>query len=227
MRDGRPGKPRVPPKKGERVERAECRASGADGEPARAAGAGRAVVFVDVDGVLNGNGQPDDRDCFWPDGHEAAMREGYLVLSRDRLERFAQLVLAQDLDIVLSTSWRLVEPARAALLAAFAEAGIDCASRVLGDTPDLSQTSEGLYPAGVRGDELAAWLECHGWPPWIAIDDGPMATDEAESHRPAPLMPGHFVMTDGSEGLDEEAAQMAAALLRERRRSWQGGSAAQ
>ena len=143
------------------------------------------------------------------------MREGYLVLSRVRLNRFAELVHAHNLGIVLSTSWRLDATARAALLAAFAAVGIDCAARVLGDCPDLSQTSDGLYPAGVRGDEMASWLERHGWPPWIAIDDMPLATPEAEAHRqrPTPLMEGHFVCTEADIGLSDEMAGVAGALL--------------
>lgn len=174
-------------------------------------------MFVDVDGVLNGNGQPDDADCFWPEGHESAMRDNYLVLSRLRLDRFARMVTAHDLDIVLSTSWRLDATARAALLAAFSAVGIG--ARVLGDTPDLSQSSEGLYPGGVRGDEIRAWLEqlVGRRPAWVAIDDMPMATAEAEAHRPTPLMPGHLVCTDGGVGLSEADAERAGALLAEQR----------
>jgi hypothetical protein len=184
--------------------------------------AGRAVVFVDVDGVLNYNSPSDDADLFWPNGWKEAMCDNCLSLSQTLLRRFAALVSAQDLEIVLSTSWRLDATARSVLLAAFAEVGIECAARVQEDTRDLSRTSQGLYPGGVRGDEIADWLERHGWPVWIAIDDMPLGTPEAEDHRQTPLMDGHFVNTDGSVGLSEEMAMAAAALLAQQRASRHG-----
>lgn len=48
----------------------------------------------------------------------------------------------------------------------------------------MLQTSEGLYPAGIRVDEIASWLESNGHPDWIAIDDAPMGTEQAQVQRP-------------------------------------------
>ena len=62
-------------------------------------------------------------------------------------------------------------------------------------------------------DELADWLERHGHPPWIAIDDCPMGTPEAQEHRVGTLMDGHFVNSVAEEGLSEEMYRMAEMLL--------------
>ena len=211
-----PGRAIVPPRKGER--RPPNAGSSAARAPATTSApltvskpAAGPVIFIDVDGVLNACNQPDDSDLYFPSGREAEMRDSYLVLSATRLSRFAELVKAHDCRIVLSTSWRLMALARTVLLAAFAEHGIE--ARVLGDTPDLSQTSEGSYPAGVRVDEIGAWLAQNGDPPWIAIDDGPMGTTLAQEHLEEPLMDGHFVNTECDEGLTEEMSKAAGALL--------------
>jgi hypothetical protein len=168
---------------------------------------GHAVIFIDVDGVLNGDGQPDDTDCLYPFGHEELMRANYLVLSRQRVLRFAVLVEQSCAMVVLSSSWRLDPVPRAALLAAFEEVGI--ASRVHPtDTSDLVGVSDGVYPAGVRADEIQEWLERHGnIDRWIALDDMPMAAQAPE------LLTGHFVCTEASEGLTEADAFEARSLL--------------
>ena len=148
----RPGRAIAPPRKQEtsgEVAAASCSVAAhvAGGRPDGVAAAARTaptpttsgpVVFIDVDGVLNAAGQPDDADLFYPDGFEAAMRENYLVLSAERLSRFAAFVARHDCRIVLCTSWRLDVLPKAALLTAFAAHGIQ-RDRVLGDTPDLSQ----------------------------------------------------------------------------------------
>lgn len=175
-----------------------------------------AVVFIDVDGVLNTTGELDDADCFYPYGCETVMRENCLVLSKRLLDRFAACVSIWDVQLVLSTSWRLDAQAREVLVKAFIAVGIDPA-RVIGDTPDLSQTSEGVYPAGVRVDEIASWLDCHGNPPWVAIDDMPMASEQAEMHRTVSMMPGHFANTDADTGLHEDLVQIVGDLLHRQR----------
>lgn len=145
-------------------------------EPQGEASESRPVVFLDVDGVLNDNGQPDNDDCFYPPGHEVGMRENYLVLSHVMLHRLALVVAAHNCRIVLSSSWRLNAIPRAALLAGLQAVGIDVSAQVHPtDTPDLIGMSDGVYPAGVRVDELQEWLKRHHNPPWIALDDAPVS----------------------------------------------------
>ena len=221
----RPGRAILPPKRGEvrhpktaQVPPPTAASSTTIATTTIATTGKHPLIFIDVDGVLNASGQPDDHDLYWPAGHEASMRDNYLVLSAERLKRFAALVVEYDCHIVLSTSWRLDTLPRTVLLSAFAELGID--SHVVGDTADLSQTSEGVYPAGVRVDEICEWLDRHGssGASWVAIDDAPMGTEVAQEHRPraegAPMvMEGHFVCTDSDEGLTEAVCHQAVQLL--------------
>ena len=98
-------------------------------------------------------------------------------------------------------------PSSPALLAALAEFGV-AASRVLGSTPDLQWSSEGVWPNGTRVDEIAAWLASapEDALPWVAIVDMELA-----AHAP-PSLADHFVLTDACDGLTEACA----AAVRER-----------
>ena len=184
------------------------------------------VLFIDVDGVLNTSDtclNSDHPDRFYPEGWTGRMQSQALVLSRSRLERFAELVSALDASVCLSTSWRTdANVARPALQAALSELGV-ADFRLLGQTPDLHGSSDGVWPVGTRVEEISTWLACQALERkhvplfWIAIDDMELAK------HAAPELAEHFVETECDAGLtDERAAEVRARAERLARRGTGG-----
>jgi hypothetical protein len=165
----------------------------------------RPLIFLDVDGVLNSTSDADEDD-FYPESFEDRMRDNALRLSRPFLSNLADLVISTSADIVLSTSWRTDSKVAApALCAALHHHGIACP---IGATPDLYGISEGLFPAGVRVDEITAFVAEQEYPRrWIALDDLDLAT-----HAPSELT-GHFLLTDSESALTDGCVAEARRLL--------------
>jgi hypothetical protein len=123
------------------------------------------VIFVDVDGVLNSNGER---------GHRA----GTHGLDIACVERLKALAHRTDAQLVLSSSWRHHEDAKAQLKAV----GLT----FIGETPRFKYAE--------RPEEIDAWLRLHPKvTQYVIIDD---------DHTFLPHQP-HF-RTDWTKGLTHE-----------------------
>jgi len=142
-----------------------------------------AVLFLDVDGVLNKVGTRERS----PHG-TYGIEQGMVKLLRD-------IVAATDCKICVSSTWRKYDNLMKHLCD---ELGGNLETRIIGKTPVLDrQMDSGIWVGKVRGDEIQAWLDEHPEVTRFVIldDDGDMAH----------LMP-HLVLTHGCEGLTPEIA---------------------
>lgn len=144
---------------------------------------GSAVLFLDVDGVLNKVGTRERS----PHG-TYGIEQGMVKLLRD-------IVAATDCKICVSSTWRKYDDLMKHLCD---ELGGNLETRIIGKTPVMDrQMDSGIWVGKVRGDEIQAWLDEHPEVTRFVIldDDGDMAH----------LMP-HLVLTHGCEGLTPEIA---------------------
>lgn len=148
----------------------------------------RALLFQDVDGVLNHNA-------------------GGERLDPELLRQLGDVVRTSDAGIVISSAWRKYPRAMKEELIPrlHHDAGIPL-ERILGTTPSLCPGVE------CRAKEIETWfhehpgvLAPHG--KWVAIDDR-----DLEAQNPA-FMKGHFVRTAAVDGLTASKAQEAKRLL--------------
>ena len=146
-----------------------------------------AIIFLDVDGVLNSR-VTRERGDHWPD---------QTMLSHLR----ALVAGAGGAGVVLSSTWRLDESLRAAVATALAEHGLS----VDGCTPDFETPA-----TGDRVDEIFAWLRKHraDATPWLALDDIDLVALNGK------LPHTHFVRTKDSVGLTASLADECVAKLR-------------
>jgi hypothetical protein len=137
----------------------------------------RRVIFLDVDGVLN------HAEAFrlWED------RFGRDVLDHGCVRRLVELARDTGAEVVISSTWRLMEDAHRIISVALWTHGIE----LVGQTPDLWSTD--------RADEIRAWLADNpDVSRYVVLDDDPTAAIE-----------GHTVLTDWNGGglTDERAAE--------------------
>eukprot|EP00747_Dinoflagellata_sp_TGD_P031643 gnl/TRDRNA2_/TRDRNA2_135448_c0_seq1.p1 gnl/TRDRNA2_/TRDRNA2_135448_c0~~gnl/TRDRNA2_/TRDRNA2_135448_c0_seq1.p1 ORF type:complete len:411 (+),score=52.94 gnl/TRDRNA2_/TRDRNA2_135448_c0_seq1:76-1308(+) len=159
------------------------------------------VIFLDVDGVLNGHGTD-----FEAEEHKAQPPGAPCALDRRCLRRLRELLRRTQSRIVVSSSWRTDSRSLQALMAACNHAGIR--SRVFIDqTPELRRPSS---LAAQRAEEILLWLSKHrvkyGVERWVALDDLPLA-------RACPEVAGHAVRTSPSTGVQDEDVQLAERIL--------------
>jgi hypothetical protein len=141
---------------------------------------GSAVLFLDVDGVLNRVGTRE-RSPHGTYGVETA-----------KVELLCEIVGATDCDIVVSSTWRKYDD----LMTHLHDRLENLSARIIGTTPVLDRrTDSGLYVAKVRGDEIQAWLDEHPEVNRFVIVD-----DDSDMAHLAP----HLVKTNGREGLTAE-----------------------
>lgn len=146
------------------------------------------VIFLDVDGVLN------CRATFM------AQQDKHHVLDEELIARCNALVRETGARIVLSSTWRLLPEARAALKASPLDT-----SAMIGSTPTGGEVSAHLFSGQQRGDEIASWLSEHPEVErYVIIDDD-------SDMRPEQLP--WFVKTDFASGLTEECSARAKQLL--------------
>lgn len=115
------------------------------------------LLFLDFDGVLHPeNLRTEDRDqlfCELPLLHEI-------------------LRATPKVEVVFSTSWRLLYP-RQELIQMVTKEAPDLAPRFIGHTPvlDVKDRPQGII--GLREDEICRWLSLNGQEnrPWLALDD--------------------------------------------------------
>lgn len=131
------------------------------------------VLFLDVDGVLN-----------------TSRSRSIFALSRPLVRRVERIVNETDCDIVVSSTWRLLDEGWYRLKRKLEYRGI----RLAGATPDLRFGKNGIW----RGHEIAAFLQLHDSIERYAIvdDDSDMLDFQLR----------HFFQTDPDYGLTDTIA---------------------
>jgi hypothetical protein len=136
------------------------------------------VLFLDVDGVLNGED----------------VAGGYSGVNNDLIMLLKQIIEETNCKIVLSSTWRLNPAARNYLLHFLkSRADINVEDIIIGDTPRI--------PNVPRSDEIEKFLNGHRFRrhntviTWCAIDDMPLKAQRPE------FMSDHFVQTNYRTGL--------------------------
>ena len=143
------------------------------------------IVMLDIDGVLN-------REFKYYDG----------VAIEPRLAtRVARLVAKLDAQVVVSSDWRHFY-SLSELRLILNHFGI-ASQRVLGTTEVPREQGE-----GVRGHEIAQWLQGHGHPVRLAILD-----DNHEGRFNMDVVREWFVKTNPRKGILPANIQQAHALL--------------
>ena len=167
-----------------------------------------AVIFLDVDGVLNSQntrlragGNPLSLEASWPAPELLA-----------RLKRITEA--ASSCGIVLSSSWRLQEEETAAVEAALASAG--CPG-LYDKTPELDNPRGGAVD---RAQEILKWLSQAKLPlrAWVALDDL-----DLHGWCPELISEEHFELTDDAVGLSNANVESAIAKLHRQLADAQGG----
>lgn len=182
--------------------------------PRDARPAGRAVIFLDVDGVLHPldpRGLPARADF----DELTARSEAELDLDstatasvvrgefeEENMRAMRACVAECGASIVLSTTWRETEPQRRAVDQQLVKHGLPAS---IGCTPRLPLL-EGGRPA-----EIEAWVREHRPARWVAIDDQELDAERAHARA---LPAQHFVRTDPARGFTAEDAARVKELLR-------------
>ena len=150
-----------------------------------------AILFLDIDGVLNGHEQ---------DGH------GYCRIQAGPIVHLNRILAETGARLVISSSWRYLVHSGAMTLEGFSYMlithGIGCHGRLGGITCRDEE-------AGPRGAQITRWLDQlprrGEGPAYVVIDDD----DDGVTGAGHPL-----VRTDGRVGLTHEDADAAIAILR-------------
>ena len=152
-----------------------------------------AVLFLDVDGVLNASGKTTQRF------------HGLLGICPDMMARLLRILRETGCKVVLSSTWRKHPEHVKHLRENWGALGDE---RMMGMTPVLdAQSGAWLWTAQSRGTEIAAWLSQNPDVKHFVIldDDGDMAH----------LLP-HLVQTDTFEGLTDRITDDVIRRLNER-----------
>ena len=138
---------------------------------------GEAVLFLDVDGVLNRG----------PDSGQG--------LESDKVALLQRIVAFSDPLIVVSSTWRYEPRGSARLMLLLQSAG----ARYGGCTPVPEEKTEGGILIGkTRGEEIQQWLDLNGRPSrFVILDDDSAGMENLTEHA---------VKTQTSVGLTEELA---------------------
>lgn len=144
------------------------------------------LLFLDVDGVLN------NPSTSWDANHCGI---------EDELLKYLKFIVQRTgCKIVLSTTWRLMDDAKAVLLHTLkTRADLNIDDLVIGQTPSLKQRG------GHRTHEIAEYLRLNSYRynvvSWCALDDLALHKYDDFSRQ---FMAGHFVRTDKRIGLTPE-----------------------
>jgi hypothetical protein len=137
------------------------------------------ILFLDFDGVLN-----------------VPSHYGNEMFEMSRLKRLEALVLAYDLQVVISSSWR--ETFSLDDIKGFMSDSSIC-NRIIGVTPIVNQGKNPPYAFGIRQREVEQWMEENGYAgKWVALDD---------DHRIFDLGCENLVKCEFSDGFDEDAGR--------------------
>lgn len=175
----------------------------------------KAVLFLDVDGVLNtsrcfryyaAKTEPKDGSLLFVDNLFKSVERFTAPLEKVLLANLKLIVdVVPNLSIVISSTWREDVSLRRFLVAALKKSRIDVDRIIIGDTPILSDKC--------RGCEVRQWLDMHPeYSNYVIVDDNFKASFQKYhlAHR--------FVMTylgpfHSEEGLTEHAAEKVVALF--------------
>jgi hypothetical protein len=149
------------------------------------------ILFLDIDGVLNGH----EQDAY-----------GYCRIQPGPVVHLNRILAETEARLVISSAWRYLVHSGAMTLDGFTYMlithGIVCHDRLAGVTCRDEE-------AGPRGAQITRWLDQHPrrieGPAYVVIDDEDAGMTDA----------GHpLVRTDGRVGLTHRDADAAIAILR-------------
>jgi len=146
------------------------------------------LLFLDVDGVINNPNTAWNADI------------SGRGIEDELLEYIKFIVQSTGCKIVLSTTWRLMDDAKAVLLHSLkTRCDLDVDDVVIGQTPSLKQVG------GHRTHEIAEYIRVNSYRynvvSWCALDDMSLHKYDDFSRQ---FMAGHFVRTNKRTGLTEE-----------------------
>ena len=160
------------------------------------------ILFLDIDGVMNGS----ILDIL------KSPSEQHRIFSLDRVKRLKIILESTDCKIVLSTAWRRSNDGKERIKKQLISDGIKWNDIYLGDTPIFgfndnygNDPGSNDYP---RPFEIKAFLDKlksdnkYIIKSWCAVDD----MDLMFGHKSKIIMQGHFVKTDGCQGLTDDDA---------------------
>jgi len=104
------------------------------------------ILFLDIDGVLNNDGQDWTIERSW------TIHDPSVALLNRLLDEIP------DLNIVISSTWRVKDRGQEATVNHLVKHGFKHASRVIGSTPDFGDTTNAWFR---RGEECLEWIELH------------------------------------------------------------------
>jgi len=146
------------------------------------------ILFLDVDGVLNGKNY------------------GYGGVDDSLLALLKTIIEETGCKVVLSTTWRLNQSARATLLHFMkARADINVEDIIIGDTPSLKGKQRAFEIESFLHSEW--FVSRYAVTAWVAVDDLPLNT-----HHPA-FMKDHFIRTNYRTGITPADAFGAVHIL--------------
>lgn len=131
------------------------------------------VLFLDVDGVLN--------------NQEDLKNNGMLYACADKIAILKKIVDETDVQIVLSSTWRILKKYRDHIKWCLRKQGM----KIIDKTPRPPKMS--MYWS--RAEEIKAWLDENDVLDYVIIDDDPRAEIE-----------GHFFKTSFDTGLTDDIA---------------------
>jgi len=144
------------------------------------------VLFLDVDGVLNGY---NTRQTVF----------GWTFVDDDKIENLKQIIDATGADIVLSSTWRICkdDPKEHNLYNKLCDKLAEHGLFIMDVTPQLP---------GVRGVEIKAWLDAHPeYTEFVILDDD-------NDMQP---IGKYLVQTGLLKGLEQKHVDMAIKILNE------------
>lgn len=148
------------------------------------------VVFLDIDGVLNGHEMNDHPHC-----------KSYSI-NKKSVKHLNFILDETGAKIVVSSAWRYMVHGGAMTLQGFEYLlrthYVACAGRILDVTPRDEQIA-------LRGEQIRAWLNSHRVESYVVLDNLDLGITAC----------GHpFVQTDGNEGLTRQQAIQAVKILK-------------
>jgi len=147
---------------------------------------GSAVLFLDVDGVLNCAGTKERNP------------HGAIGVDPTKAEMVRRILRDTGCQLVISSTWRRY---RDLVHYLWGQIGAEWKDRWAGNTPCLdTRLPSGIYVDVVRGDEIQAWLDNHQHVTRFVILD-----DDADMKH----LSTHLLRTHGCEGLTDEIAAEA------------------
>ena len=136
------------------------------------------VLFLDIDGVLNGNGFIAKRHC---DERVNKLPHPLDYFDPDCVERLNKIIEETNAKIVISSDWKFT-------------LGLNDIFRKVGIRTEIYDKTP--YRFGLRHEEIHEWLENHNVEKYVILDDIPFQNFEYEGEN--------FIQTDSQYGLTDK-----------------------